>query len=55
MTIILAALSWLSRRIWSYALLAVIAAWCLYGWHIGMAALFVSYGIAWFALYDKQS
>ena len=48
------ALCWLSRRIWRYAPPAVIALWWLYGWHVGVTALFVSYGIAWFALYEKQ-
>ena len=43
------ALSWLSRRIWPYALLGVIALWWLYGWHVGVTALFASYG-----LYEKQ-
>jgi len=51
---IVTALSWLSRRIWGGALLAVIAVWCLCGWHFGVAALFAFYGIAWFALYDQQ-
>jgi hypothetical protein len=54
MTITVTALCWLSRRIWRYAPLAVIALWWLYGWHVGMTALFVSYGIACFALYEKR-
>jgi len=33
-------ISWLSRRIWPYALLAVIALWWLHGWHAGIAAFF---------------
>lgn len=49
MTIVVTALSWLSRRIWPYTLLGVIALWWLYGWHIGATALFASYG-----LYEKE-
>ena len=53
MTIIVTALSSLSRRIWPYALVAAISVWCLYGWHAELTALFSVYGIAEFALYEK--
>ena len=53
-TITVTTLSWLSRRIWPYALLAVIALWWLHGWRVGIAALFAFYGIAWLALYGKK-
>jgi len=49
MTVTVTVLCWLSCRIWPYALLGVIALWWLYGWHVGVTALFASYG-----LYEKQ-
>ena len=66
MTITVTALRWLSREIlpyalprvidlwWLYALLGVIDLWWLYGWHVGVTALVVFCGIAWFALYKKM-
>jgi len=46
----------LCRRIWPYAVLAVLALWWLYGWHVGVAALFAFYGfVAWFALLEMIS
>jgi len=42
MTIIVTALSSLSRRIWPYALVAAISVWCRYGWHVELTALFPS-------------
>ena len=53
-TIDVTTISWLSRRIWPYALLAVIALWWLHGWRAGIAALIAFYGIAWFALYGRK-
>ena len=54
MTITVTALRWLSREILPYALLGVIDLWWLYGWHVGVTALVVFCGIAWFALYKKM-
>jgi len=54
MTVTVTVLCWLSCRIWPYALLGVIALWWLYGWHVGVTALFAFYGIAGFVLYKKK-
>ena len=44
----------LSREILPCPLVDVIDLWWLYGWHVGVTALFAFYGIAGFVLYKKK-